>query len=190
MLAVSVTEDTVIADPDVMRSVSTLRSDATRLSALLGLPESLICGELNRPGAYVRLSDASGQPLRLSLERGAGVGDEITRGNLPGVALIPEVRRVYANGALAAQVLGFVRASNGKGQYGMERRMSVSWRGRRASSTRRWTPTGIRWPRACSRETAAVPGADVTLTLDANVQYWVEQGLARRSSRRARPAAR
>jgi cell division protein FtsI/penicillin-binding protein 2 len=31
---------------------------------------------------------------------------------------------------------------------------------------------------APQRQVPAVPGADVTLTLDANVQYWVEQGLA------------
>ncbi|HEV2404784.1 MAG TPA: hypothetical protein VGR88_05000, partial [Ktedonobacterales bacterium] len=178
VLAVSVTEDTVIADPDVMRSVSALRSDAARLSALLGLPESLIYGELNRPGAYVRLSDASGQPLRLSLERGAGVGDEITRGKLPGVALIPEVRRVYANGALAAQVLGFVSASNGKGQYGVEQAYERILAGTPGILYTAVDANGDPLATGLRRETAAVPGADVTLTLDANVQYWVEQGLA------------
>ena len=178
VLAVSVTEDTVIADPDVMRSVNALHSDATRLSALLGLPESLVYGELDRPGAYVRLSDASGQPLRLSLERGAGVGVEITRGNLPGVALIPEVRRVYANGDLAAQVLGFVSASNGKGQYGVEQAYERILAGTPGILYTAVDANGDPLATGLRRETTAVPGADMTLTLDANVQYWVEQGLA------------
>ena len=44
----------------------------------------------------------------------------LIEGNLPGIALIPVVQRVYPNGGLAAQVLGFVRTSNGTGQYGVE----------------------------------------------------------------------
>lgn len=178
VLAVSVTEDTVIADPDVMRSVGTLKSDATRLSDLLGLPESLLYGQLDRPGAYVRLSDASGRALRLTLERGAGIADEITRGNLPGVALIPEVRRVYSDGALAAQVLGFVSASNGKGQYGVEQAYQSVLAGTPGILYTAVDANGDPLATGALRETAAVPGADVTLTLDANVQYWAEQGLA------------
>jgi cell division protein FtsI/penicillin-binding protein 2 len=178
VLAVSVTEDTVIADPDVMRSVGALQGDAAKLSDLLGLPESLLYGELNQPGAYVRLSDASGATLRLPLDRGAGIGDEIARGNLPGVALIPETRRVYADGRLAAQALGFVSVSNGEGQYGVEQAYQSMLAGTPGILYTAVDANGDPLATGAQRETPAVPGADVTLTLDANVQYWAEQGLA------------
>ena len=178
VLAVSVTEDTVIADPDVMRSVGALQSDATKLSSLLGLPESLVYGELNRPGAYVRLADGSGATLRLALDRGAAIGDQIARGNLPGVALIPEAYREYPGGALAAQVLGFVSAGDGKGQYGVEQAYQSALAGTPGILYTAVDANGDPLASGVRRETAAVPGANVTLTLDANVQYWAEQGLA------------
>lgn len=178
VLAVSVTEDTVIADPDVMRSVGALQSDAAKLSDLLGLPKSLLASELDRPGAYIRLTDASGATLRLPLERGAGIGDEIGRGNLPGVALIPETRRVYPDGALAAHVLGFMSASNGEGQYGVEQAYQRVLAGTPGLLYTAVDANGDPLATGARRETAAVPGADVTLTIDANVQYRVEQGLA------------
>lgn len=178
ILALNVTEDTVIADPQLIRQADALAPTAARLANLLDLPPDLVHGQLDQPGAYVRLRDAGGQVLLLGPERSRGVRNAIDDGRLVGVRLYPVVRRVYPDGALASQVLGFVRTSDGTGQYGVEQEYERALAGQPgqlstvvdaygdplASGPQRWTPPD--------------PGAEVTLTLDATVQDMAERGLA------------
>src|SRR5581483_10492684 len=72
------------------------------------------------PGRYAQLRGRDGLPLLLTARQSATLRPLVEQGKLPGIALIPRVRRVYPSGGLAAQVLGFVRASDGAGQYGIE----------------------------------------------------------------------
>ncbi|MGH2517599.1 MAG: peptidoglycan D,D-transpeptidase FtsI family protein, partial [Ktedonobacterales bacterium] len=178
ILAVSITERTVIADPDVIRQINALAPTAATLAQVLHQPLDLIRAQLNLPGAYVRLHDASGATLLLSADQAQTVSEDIGAGNLPGVALYPLVQRIYPNAALAAQVLGFVRASDGAGQYGIEQAYQQMLAGRPGAIYTAVDAAGDPIASAPQRQTPAVPGANVTLTLDANVQYWAEQGLA------------
>jgi cell division protein FtsI/penicillin-binding protein 2 len=179
LLAVSVTRDTVIADPDALRSVGALDATANALAKLLGLAAGAVRGQLDVAGAYVRLRDAAGQTLLLSQAQSDAVSAAIAGGNLPpSVALIPQVRRVYPEGPLAAQVLGFVSLNDGRGAYGVEQRYEQALAGQPGvlytvvDAQQRPLATGVQ------RQTPAAPGSDLTLTLDATVQYWAEQGLA------------
>ncbi len=178
VLALSVTEDTVIADPDVIREYHAMDVTAATLGQMLGLPASLLRGQLDVPGAYVQVRDASGNVLRLTTAQSDALGSAIGRGDLVGVALIPEAQRVYPDGALAAQVLGFVRASDGMGQYGIEQSYGSALAGKPGLLYTAVDANGDPLATAPQRLVPAVPGAAVTLTLDANVQYWAEQGLA------------
>jgi len=65
-LALSITEDTVIADPDVIREVNALDTTAATLAQVLGQPADLMRRELNVPGAYVQVRGADGKVVRLS----------------------------------------------------------------------------------------------------------------------------
>jgi len=176
-LALSITEDTVIADPDVIREVNALDTTAATLAQVLGQPADLMRRELNVPGAYVQVRGADGKVVRLSSAASALLSADIERGTLAGVALIPSVRRVYPNGALAAQALGFVRASDGAGQYGVEQQLQATLAGRPGLLYTAVDANGDPLATGPQRQVPAVPGADVTLTLDTNVQYWAEQGL-------------
>lgn len=178
VLAVSVTQDTLIADPDVLRQTHALAATAAMLGQLLGLSPSLVQGQLDVPGAYVQLRSANGQTLLLSQSQSEALSAAIGRGALAGVALYPQVQRVYPEGGLAAQVLGFVRASNGVGQYGIELQAQKQLAGTPGQLYTAVDAQGRPLATAPRRETPAVPGANVTLTLDANVQYWAEQRLA------------
>jgi cell division protein FtsI/penicillin-binding protein 2 len=178
VLALSVTEDTVIADPDVIREQNAMDATAATLGQLLGLPSALLRAELDVPGAYVQVRDADGKTLRLSQAQSDAVRAAIGNGDLVGVALIPSAQRVYPDGALAAQVLGFVRASDGLGQYGVEQAYQSTLAGKPGQLYTAVDANGNPLATAPQRLVPAVPGATVTLTLDANVQYWVEQGLA------------
>jgi cell division protein FtsI/penicillin-binding protein 2 len=178
VLAVSVTRDTVIADPSVIRQVNAQAQDAAMLAQALRLPVALVAGQLAVPGAYVQLRDAGGATLLLTAAQTEAVSRAIGHGDLPGVALYPVVQRVYPDGTLAAQVLGFVRTSDGRGQYGIEQQYDQALAGTPGELYTAVDAAGDPLATEIQRQTAAVPGATVTLTLDANVQYWAEQGLA------------
>jgi cell division protein FtsI/penicillin-binding protein 2 len=178
VLAVSVTEDTVIADPDVIRGVDALDATVTTLSGLIGVPAAEVRRQVAVPGAYVRLDDANGHTLLLTPEQTSAVNDAIAAGHLPGIALIPQVRRIYPSGALASQVLGFVRPSDNTGQYGIEQQYQGQLGGKPGRIYTAVDAQGNPLATGPRRQEPAVPGVDLTLTLDATVQYWVEQGLA------------
>ncbi|MGO8948162.1 MAG: peptidoglycan D,D-transpeptidase FtsI family protein [Ktedonobacterales bacterium] len=178
ILALSVTEDEVIADPDVLRSVNALGETALTLGRALKLPESLLQSELDVPGAYVVVSDMNQQVVLLSQQQSNQIGTLINQGDLPGIALVPVVRRVYPDGELAAQVLGFVRATDGTGQYGIEQQYDQLLSGQPGLLYTAVNAAGDPLATVPQRQTSAIPGSNVTLTIDASIQYWVEQGLA------------
>lgn len=178
ILALSVTEDEVIADPDVIRSVNGFDLAATTLAKVLKLPESLLKSELNVPGAYVQIRDTKQQVVLLLQAQSNQLSVEIDQGGLPGIALIPVVQRVYPNGGLAAQILGFVRTSDGTGQYGVEQEYNQQLMGQPGQLYTAVDAAGHPLATVPQRQTPDVPGSNITLTIDANIQYWVEQGLA------------
>ncbi len=180
VLAVSVTHDTVVADPDVIRSVDAMDSVSALLSQILGLPVAAVRGQLDAPGGYVRLRNLGGDGgvLLLSADQSEAVSEQIGQGNLPGIALIPLVQRVYPEGDLAAQVLGFVSNDTGKGAYGVEAAYQRELAGQPGMLWTAVDAQGDPLATGPQRQSPAVPGANVTLTIDANVQYFVEQRLA------------
>jgi cell division protein FtsI/penicillin-binding protein 2 len=178
ILALSVTQDTVIADPVVIRSAGGLPAAATALAGLVGLPADLVLHELDVPGEYTVIRDAAGATLLLSQEQSDTVAAAIAGGKLAGVALIPQVRRVDPEGALAAQALGFVSLNDGKGAYGVEQQEEQELAGQPGLISAAHDAQGHPLASTIRSETPPVPGASVTLTLDATVQYWAEQGLA------------
>jgi cell division protein FtsI/penicillin-binding protein 2 len=178
LLALSVTEDAVDADPDQMRADGTLGQTATGLAALLNLSPDLVRSQLNVPGPYVRLRGADGQTLLLDSSQGQAVQGAIAGGRLDGVRLYPVVRRMYPDGALASQVLGFVRTSDGTGQYGVEEAYERVLAGQPGLLSTAVDVDGNPLATGPQQWTPPVPGADVTLTLDAAVQDMAERGLA------------
>ena len=180
ILALNVTEDSVIVDPAAIRQAKALDQTAGRLVSLLGLPSDLVRGQLDVPGEYAQLRGSDGQLLLLSQEQSQSVADAIAAndGPLVGVALIPVVRRVYPSGSLASQLLGFVRQSDGTGQYGVEQAYERILAGRPGQLYTLVTARGEPLATGPQRWTPPVSGADVTLTIDAAIQDMAERGLA------------
>ncbi|MGW5785111.1 cell division protein FtsI [Streptomyces sp. NPDC003757] len=95
---------------------------------------------------------------------------------LAGVFADPSSKRVYPGGDLAAGVLGWVGA-DGKGGGGLERKLDKTLAGedgkiRYAQSGGRQVPT------AGSTETPAVPGSDVELTIDRDIQWAAQNAIS------------
>ncbi len=98
---------------------------------------------------------------------------------LIGVGFQEGTRRVYPEGALAGQVLGFVD-TEGKGQYGLEGKMNVALTGKdgrlEAVTDVRNVPLTI-GDKNVNRP--AQDGDNLVLTIDRNVQAFTEQALQR-----------
>src|SRR5258708_37529628 len=88
-LALSITEDTVIADPDGIREVNALDTTAATLAQVLGQPADLMRRELNVPRAYVQARGADGKAVRRSSGGSALRAAVIQRGDPAGVRLAP-----------------------------------------------------------------------------------------------------
>lgn len=112
--------------------------------------------------------------------------------DLPGVDIITFPKRTYPNGSLAAHVLGYVGASTRqikRGQYHyrlpeFEGRSAIEYRynerlsGEPGESLLRVDSRGYTHQRSIER--AAIPGKDLTLTIDAHLQRAAEAALANR----------
>lgn len=95
---------------------------------------------------------------------------------LSGVFQEPSSRRVYPNGDLAAGILGYV-TGDGKGGGGVESMLDKVLAGQDGQITYAQSG-GRRVPTAGSREVPAVPGSDIELTIDRDIQWAAQQAIA------------
>ncbi|MGH2493297.1 MAG: peptidoglycan D,D-transpeptidase FtsI family protein [Ktedonobacteraceae bacterium] len=99
---------------------------------------------------------------------------------LPDVFLQPRTWRVYPAGTLASQILGFVTQNDtgNAGMYGIEKQYNSLLQGTPGSLTAETDLQGNPLTLGGTNEQPAVSGANLTLTIDSNVQYMVENALA------------
>lgn len=94
---------------------------------------------------------------------------------LGGILSEPSTKRVYPNGELAAGILGYVNAE-GKGAGGVESMLDPELAGKDGKV--RFTESGGRQvPTAGSQGTPAVPGSDIELTIDRDIQWAAQQAI-------------
>ncbi len=157
---------------------------ANQLSPLLDLSPDELVSVLDSERPYALLKK------RVSQE----AADAIASLNFTGIHLEPKLRRKYPEGGLAAHLLGFVTYDS-NGVYGLEGHHDLLLKG--ASDTLEWRLEPC--PEPCQRaveggrvyyQSEAVPsvfpqlplpqdGTHLVLTLDRNIQYLVEQELAK-----------
>jgi cell division protein FtsI (penicillin-binding protein 3) len=110
------------------------------------------------------------------------VADRVAALGLPGVGLDAQPQRVYQPGGsqdvtLGSSLLGFVD-NGGRGQYGVEQRYNGRLAGRNGSLLALHDSLGREIQLGSQQRRDAVDGADLTLTIDSDVQYAAEQALA------------
>lgn len=149
-----------------------------------------------REHVAVALSTATGKPLaeiQILLASGSKFGyvarrqpkdvaDRLKALKLIGVGLEPESQRSYLSGGsaditLAANLLGFVN-NKGAGQYGVEAYYQDQLGGRNGSIATYQDLTGREIVVGGQTRKDPVNGADLQLTIDADVQHQAEQALA------------
>jgi len=114
--------------------------------------------------------------------------DDIRAWNEPGLGFIEEPKRVYPNGSLMSQVLGFVGA-DGAGLEGLELQFEKQLQGQLKTVLLPRDARG-RPLLADGRSLTEVPdGADLQLTIDHEVQFTLEQELLQAMERQGADSA-
>ena len=112
----------------------------------------------------------------LALKAGeAGRVDEDCANVLNGVFRQKDTKRVYPDGSLAANVIGFVNA-DGVGSGGLEEQYNALLGGKNGKTTYAQSG-GQEVPTAGGSETAPVPGSSIRLTLNRDIQYEAQQAI-------------
>lgn len=124
------------------------------------------------------LSDSKLGYVVLATKLNVNQYNAINKLQLYGVGLQQVEERVYPNGGLASQVLGFVDA-DGQGQYGVEGYLNSELAGHNGLFKAVTDVRGI--PLTTSKEDVLKPardGTNVALTIDRNVEWEAQQALA------------
>jgi cell division protein FtsI (penicillin-binding protein 3) len=161
-LAVSEPAKDISADPYLVTSPL---AAAERLAAPLGQTQASLLHRLTEHRGFVYLARALP----------AARAQAVLALKIPGVTGTPTTRRVYPRGALAAQALGVVGIEGG-GLGGLEYSRNALLRGR--AGKRRVVSDALGQPVSISEVHPEVPGATLSLTLDANIQQRAEDVLA------------
>jgi cell division protein FtsI (penicillin-binding protein 3) len=97
---------------------------------------------------------------------------------LPGIYSEQTSKRVYPNGSVAANLVGFVGA-DGKGLGGLEYSLDQTLAGRDGTATYELSAGGRRIPSGVDTERDAIAGSDVRLTIDRDIQYVAQKAIAK-----------
>jgi len=162
-LAVSEPAADIAATPYLVKSKLAV---AGRLAPLLGAGRDTVLAKLNAPGGFVYL--ARNLP--------GAKAERIRRLKIDGVQLIPSSLRDYPRRWMASQVLGVV-GTEGEGRTGLEYAQDHVLHG--SAGTRRIVKDALGQPIVVQDTKPAVPGRDIRLTLDAQLQAEVETELAK-----------
>ncbi|HYV60702.1 MAG TPA: penicillin-binding protein 2 [Acidimicrobiia bacterium] len=163
-LAASVPQQTVWANPRVVKDPAAY---AAKLAPVIGVDEASLrdrLAEHDKGFVYVARKVDSATALKVKALA------------LPGVAFVPESKRFYPDGALAAPVLGFVGTDN-NGLAGLESQYDHRLAGKRGVLQVERDPQGRQLPGGERQVRQPLRGGDLMLTIDQGLQYEAEQVL-------------
>jgi cell division protein FtsI/penicillin-binding protein 2 len=158
---------TLFADPPFIKHPYSV---AQQLSKIIG----------GNPDSYLPALTAKNTQYSIIAYKLTGAQNQkITALNDPGLGTQGQDYRVYPDGSLAAQVLGFVN-NQGVGEYGVEQALNPILSGKPGMLKAITDINGV--PLAASKENtqiAPTPGSNVVLTLNLGIQQQVESILAK-----------
>ncbi|MGW1492860.1 peptidoglycan D,D-transpeptidase FtsI family protein [Streptomyces sp. NPDC002402] len=191
-LATSVDAYDIIADPKMFTPKESKAPDAPEqaaalLAPILGKDEAELAKKLKAPKSrYTVLARRQTPQVWNQIKDLKSVFAEKARTDRakggPGANVIggvfqePSSKRVYPNGDLAAGILGYVNAE-GRGGGGVESMLDKALAGKDGEITYAQSG-GRRVPTAGSREVPAVPGSDIELTIDRDIQWAAQKAIS------------
>ena len=180
IMAISASAETVILSPlEIDRAVNDKDDPVTwtKDSLAAGLAEIL---DGDASAIRRRMDNTESQyeliKLRADEEVADAVSAYINENKIVGVHLVADAKRYYPYGSLASHVIGFVGDDN-TGLYGLEARYEQELEGQSGLVVSAKDNAGNDMMYAYEQYFAAQNGSDLTLTLDATIQYYLEKGL-------------
>lgn len=163
VLAETVTRQTVVADPQIIKNPAAV---ANALSPLLGMATDTLRAKLTQQSGFVYLAHRVPDHVAAA----------ITKLTINGINLVPESQRVVPVGLLAQPVVGTV-GWDGNGTSGAEYQFQTTLAGKAGTTDVMTSPNGVALP-SPNKSIPSEPGTGLELTLDESVQYVAEQALA------------
>ena len=180
ILAISSSAETIILSPleidnavnDTENPVSwTKESLAAGLAEILGKDASAIRKRMDNVKSQYEVIQ-----LRADEDTAAKVRSYVDENKIAGVHLVADTKRYYPYGSLAAQVIGFV-GDDSTGLYGLEAYYEKELEGQSGLVISAKDVAENDMLYTYEQYFAAKNGSDLTLTLDATIQYYLEKGL-------------
>jgi cell division protein FtsI (penicillin-binding protein 3) len=172
ILAMTVQTDLIYADPVLIHQAKRA-AVAAALAGPLGMTQSAVLALIEHP--------SSPQYVVLKKNVPAATGTRISGLQLPGIAEDPSYSRIYPNGDLAANLIGFTNADAAgdlRGAAGLEQEYNSLLSGRDGSEEVELGPQQQPIPGTEQTVRAPVPAGSLQLTIQADIQWYAEQTCA------------
>ncbi|WP_446474148.1 peptidoglycan D,D-transpeptidase FtsI family protein [Actinomadura opuntiae] len=165
-LAMTVEARAITADPYVIKPEKR-QAIASALAPTLGLNPASVVKAISKKGTQFVYLAHGVTPEQASL---------ITSWNFQGIGTLPEYRREYPNGSLAASVIGFVNGA-GQGAAGLESTQNDVLSGRDGWQRVEISLEGQHIPMGEDQKKPPVPGRGVRLTLQQDLQFKAQEAI-------------
>ena len=172
---VAVVSDKATEDKDNPRHVVDTDKTARELSKYLKIEESKIKEILQKQGVYQVEFGIAGKDISVDVKK------KIEELKLPGISFIATTKRYYPNGSMLGNFLGFAQNSPDSdlitGRLGVEKTFDYYLRGKEGHVTYAKDAWGKVVSNIPKVEIDPVDGADIYLTIDKNIQSYIDNTL-------------
>lgn len=166
-----------ISDPSKLRHVVDFNKTAEELSKYIDMDKDAIFKILSTPNVYQVEFGSYGKDISIEIKK------KIEELNLPGIIFETTTKRYYPNGTLLGNFLGFAQSSGDNsdlivGRLGIEKVFDYYLRGKSGRVVYARDAWGQIVSSKPKTEVPPINGADVYLTIDKNIQSFIDNSLA------------
>jgi len=165
-LAVSISADTVTANPSEVNKSGKAEDTALFLSEVLGMDYETVLKKITKNTSFEYIK------RKADFDK----AQQIKEADLPGISIIEETQRFYPKEELAAHLLGFAGIDN-QGLEGIEVSRDEELSGTAGSIVSEYDAKNREIPQTTQKYVAPTDGYDLVLTIDENIQYFCEREL-------------
>ncbi len=149
---------------------------AEKLAPILGMEKDEVLTFLNKEGVYQTEFGTKGKGLNELAKK------QIEDLNLPGLGFIESFKRYYPKGNFASYTVGYTKTvsdedSTIQGEMGIEKQYNEILKGEDGYTTYQKDLRGYKIADTPVIKKDAVQGKDIYLTIDSNIQFFIEQAI-------------
>ena len=149
---------------------------AEKLAPILGMEKDEVLTFLNKEGVYQTEFGTKGKGLNELIKK------KIEDLNLPGLGFIESFKRYYPKGNFASYTIGYTKTVSDQdntiqGEMGIEKQFNSILKGEDGYTTYQKDLRGYKIADTPVIKKDAVQGKDIYLTIDSNIQFFIEQAI-------------